>query len=104
MKQQRIVTLTDPALVKSDFMHENTACRTCHTPTGSGSSMAPYGPMGTVERILGTTISIEQILLFYFHIISVFIQLAGTVGNDTVNLTNINRSLFNLQLRSSTIK
>jgi len=47
-----IVNITNASLIKSDFMHGNTACRTCHAPTGTGyHQKGSVGPLGTVESI-----------------------------------------------------
>lgn len=49
-----IVPVNDPLLIKSDFMHDSTACRTCHAPIDRGYHLnGTVGPLGTVERILG---------------------------------------------------
>ncbi|MBU3966289.1 MAG: hypothetical protein KKG76_02780 [Euryarchaeota archaeon] len=55
-----IVTVTDPALIESNFMHKQdiTTCRTCHAPAKPPNVPAYHlnatvGPLGLVERILG---------------------------------------------------
>jgi len=46
-----IVNVTDPALVKNDFMHGMTSCKTCHAPSGYHQN-GTVGPLGLVENIL----------------------------------------------------
>jgi hypothetical protein len=46
-----IVNVTDPALLKVDFMHGITSCKTCHAPKGYHGK-GSVGPLGTVEKIL----------------------------------------------------
>jgi hypothetical protein len=55
-----IVKVNDSSLIKSDFMHDSTTCKTCHAPATPGDPTAPayhlngtVGPLGLVERILG---------------------------------------------------
>ena len=48
-----IVKVNDSALIKSDFMHGSTSCKTCHAPIGSGYHLkGTVGPLGLVESIL----------------------------------------------------
>jgi nitrate/TMAO reductase-like tetraheme cytochrome c subunit len=46
-----IVNVTDPALIKNDFMHGITLCKTCHAPKGYHGK-GTVGPLGIVENIL----------------------------------------------------
>ncbi|PWB55571.1 MAG: hypothetical protein C3F06_02225 [Candidatus Methanoperedenaceae archaeon] len=46
-----IVNVTDPALIKIDFMHAMTSCKTCHAPSGYHQN-GTVGPLGLVENIL----------------------------------------------------
>jgi len=46
-----VVNVTDPSLIKSDFMHGMTTCRTCHAPSGYHQK-GEVGPLGLVEIIL----------------------------------------------------
>ncbi len=46
-----IVNVTDPALIKSDFMHGITSCKTCHAPKGYHGK-GTVGPLGILENIL----------------------------------------------------
>ncbi|MCX9082111.1 MAG: hypothetical protein OIN83_07925 [Candidatus Methanoperedens sp.] len=46
-----IVYVTDPALIKTDFMHGMTSCKTCHAPNGYHGK-GTVGPLGVVENIL----------------------------------------------------
>ncbi len=48
-----VVNITDPSLIKSDFVHGMTTCKTCHAPTGYHLN-GTVGPLGLVERILKT--------------------------------------------------
>ena len=45
-----VVTVTDPSLIKSDFMHGMTTCKGCHAPT-SYHFKGTVGPLGVVENI-----------------------------------------------------
>ena len=46
-----IVNVTDPALIKNDFMHGMTSCKTCHAPKGY-HQQGTVGPLGLVENIM----------------------------------------------------
>lgn len=54
-----IVNVTNASLLKSDFVHGMTTCKTCHAPSTPGNPTAPayhlngsVGPLGLVEKIL----------------------------------------------------
>ncbi|PWB55567.1 MAG: hypothetical protein C3F06_02205 [Candidatus Methanoperedenaceae archaeon] len=54
-----IVNVTNTSLIKGDFMHGMTTCKTCHAPSTPGVPNAPayhlngtVGPLGLVENIL----------------------------------------------------
>jgi len=48
-----IVPISNDSLIKSDFMHDSTECRTCHAPIVSGYHLkGTVGPLGVVESIL----------------------------------------------------
>jgi len=54
-----IVNVTNTSLIKGDFMHGMTTCKTCHAPATPGFPKAPayhlngsVGPLGLVEKIL----------------------------------------------------
>jgi hypothetical protein len=46
-----VVEITDPTLIKNDFMHGMTSCKACHAPTSYHLGGA-VGPLGLVEKIL----------------------------------------------------
>lgn len=46
-----IVNVTDPSLIKSDFSHGMTTCKSCHAPK-TYHSRGTVGPLGVVENIL----------------------------------------------------
>jgi hypothetical protein len=46
-----IVNVTDPSLIKNDFSHGMTTCKSCHAPT-IYHMKGTVGPLGVVENIL----------------------------------------------------
>ena len=51
-----VVNVTDTSLIKSDFMHGMSACKTCHAPATPNNAAAYHlngtvGPLGVVEKI-----------------------------------------------------